>query len=91
MLRYGVILLPDNTHTARKTQELLRKFKSGATPLQPRFGTQSGTRFSSDIDVKTTAENWLKGQGRNFYRDGLNKFVLCSDKCLNRFGDYVEK
>ncbi|GBN31486.1 hypothetical protein AVEN_33003-1 [Araneus ventricosus] len=27
MLSDGVILLHDNTHTARKTQELLRKFK----------------------------------------------------------------
>ncbi|GBO37040.1 hypothetical protein AVEN_174791-1 [Araneus ventricosus] len=48
--------------------------------IQPRNGRQrlfpfwklkehlSGTRFSSDSDVKTAAENWLKGQGRDFYR-----------------------
>ncbi|GBL72611.1 hypothetical protein AVEN_74287-1 [Araneus ventricosus] len=51
----------------------------------------SGARFSSDSDVKTAAENWLNGQGHDFYPARLNKLVLRSDKYLNRFGDYVEK
>ncbi|GBM41528.1 hypothetical protein AVEN_32332-1 [Araneus ventricosus] len=51
----------------------------------------SGKRFTSNSDVKTTAENWLNVQGRDFYQAGLNKLVLRLDKCLNRFGDYVEK
>ncbi|GBL74527.1 hypothetical protein AVEN_235455-1 [Araneus ventricosus] len=51
----------------------------------------SGIRFSSDSDVETAAENWLNGQGRDFYHAGLNKLVLRSDKRLNRFGDYEEK
>ncbi|GBN79891.1 hypothetical protein AVEN_192156-1 [Araneus ventricosus] len=51
----------------------------------------SGTRFSSDSDVKTAAENWLNGQGRDFYQAGLNKMVLRLDKCRNRFGHYVER
>ncbi|GBM09763.1 hypothetical protein AVEN_101808-1 [Araneus ventricosus] len=68
MLSDGVILLHDNSHTARKTQELLRKFKSGATPygpdLAPNLGSKhlSGTRFSSESDVKKVDENWLNGQ-----------------------------
>ncbi|GBL86506.1 hypothetical protein AVEN_194771-1 [Araneus ventricosus] len=59
----------------------------------PNLGSKhlSGTRFFSNNDVKTAAENWLDGQGRDFYQDGLNKLALRSDKCLNRFGDYVEK
>ncbi|GBM49191.1 hypothetical protein AVEN_103804-1 [Araneus ventricosus] len=71
--------------------------KSGATHLQTRFGTQScskhlsGTRFSSESDVKTVVENWLNRQGRDFCHAGLNEWVLRSDKCLNRFGDDVEK
>ncbi|GBN91534.1 hypothetical protein AVEN_189220-1 [Araneus ventricosus] len=42
--------------------------KSGASPLRPdlapNLGSKhlSGTRFSSDSDVKTVAENWLNGQ-----------------------------
>ncbi|GBN83668.1 hypothetical protein AVEN_109361-1 [Araneus ventricosus] len=67
-------------------------------PIQPRFGTQSGFQtliwnkvFSSNSDVKTAAEDWFNGQGRDFYQAGLNKLVLSSDKCLNRFGDYAKK
>ncbi|GBM03570.1 hypothetical protein AVEN_203152-1 [Araneus ventricosus] len=48
----------------------------------------SGTSLSSDSDVKTAAENWLNGQGRDFYQSGRSKLVLRSDKCRNRFGDY---
>ncbi|GBM47835.1 hypothetical protein AVEN_5211-1 [Araneus ventricosus] len=98
MLSDGVVLPRDNTHTARKTQELLQKFKckSGATSIQARFAPNlgskhlSGAKFSSNSDVKTTAQNWFNGQGRDFFQSWLNKFVL-SDKCLNRFGDYVGK
>ncbi|GBL81528.1 hypothetical protein AVEN_143778-1 [Araneus ventricosus] len=48
-------------------------------------------RLSSDSDVKTVAENWLNGKGCNFCQAELHKLVLRSDKCLNIFGDYVEK
>ncbi|GBL90435.1 hypothetical protein AVEN_178862-1 [Araneus ventricosus] len=65
MLSDDVILLHVNTHTACKTQELLRSSsgKSGATPLlpdsAPNLGSQhlSGTRFSSESDVKIVVEN----------------------------------
>ncbi|GBO21657.1 hypothetical protein AVEN_213958-1 [Araneus ventricosus] len=59
----------------------------------PNLGSKhyAGTMFSSEADVKTVVENWLNGQGRDFYQAGLNKLVLRSDKCPNRFGDYVEK
>ncbi|GBM30031.1 hypothetical protein AVEN_169149-1, partial [Araneus ventricosus] len=72
--------------------------KSGATipcspDSAPNLGSKhlSGTMISSEIDVKTVVENWLNGQRRDFYQAGLNKLVLSSDKCLNRFGDYVEQ
>ncbi|GBM70590.1 hypothetical protein AVEN_161391-1 [Araneus ventricosus] len=51
----------------------------------------SGTRFHSDSDVQTSAENRFDGLERDFYKARLNKLVLRSNKCLNRFGDYVEK
>ncbi|GBN89366.1 hypothetical protein AVEN_173839-1 [Araneus ventricosus] len=100
MLSDGVILLYDNTHIARKTQELLQKFKREfwshppySPGMVPNLGSRhlSGTRFSSNSDMKTVVENWLNGQGRDFYQAGLNKLVLRLDKCLNRFGDYVKK
>ncbi|GBM72348.1 hypothetical protein AVEN_46524-1 [Araneus ventricosus] len=94
MLSDGVILSHDNTHTASKTQEVLYKFKwevcrqlpSYSLDLAPNLGSKhlSGTRFSSGSDVKTTAENYLNGQGRNFYQVGLNKLDQSSDECLNR-------
>ncbi|GBM83728.1 hypothetical protein AVEN_261315-1 [Araneus ventricosus] len=83
-------LVHDNDHTARKTQELLKKFKwkSVAILIQPRFDKHlAGTMCSSDSDVKTAAENWVNGQGRDFYQAELNKLFLRSDECLNRFGD----
>ncbi|GBM97820.1 hypothetical protein AVEN_217311-1 [Araneus ventricosus] len=67
--------------------------KSGSPDLASYLGPKHlyGRSFSSNNDVKTAAENWFNGQGRDFYRAGLNKLVLRLDKCLNRFGDYVEK
>ncbi|GBO28449.1 hypothetical protein AVEN_119766-1 [Araneus ventricosus] len=95
MLSDGV-LLHDNTHIAHKTQELLQEGSLEPPPIQPKFGNLgskhlSGTRFSLSSDVKTTAENSLQGQGHHFYQAVLNKLVLRSDKCLNRFDDYEEK
>ncbi|GBL93448.1 hypothetical protein AVEN_59657-1 [Araneus ventricosus] len=96
----GVILLHDNIHTARKTQELIRKFKwevwsqhhPDSPDSAPNLGSKlfSGTRFSSESDVKQCLElaQWT---GRDFCQAVLNKLVLRSDKCLNRFGDSVEK
>ncbi|GBM35639.1 hypothetical protein AVEN_131913-1 [Araneus ventricosus] len=46
--------------------------KSGATPYSPASAPNlcskhlSGTRFSSESDVKTAAQNWFNGQGRDF-------------------------
>ncbi|GBN24963.1 hypothetical protein AVEN_178696-1 [Araneus ventricosus] len=71
--------------------------KTGVTPYSPdsvpNLGSKhlSGTRFSSESDVKTFFENWLIVLGRDFCQAGLNKWVLSSGKCLNRFGDYVAK
>ncbi|GBN92364.1 hypothetical protein AVEN_72419-1, partial [Araneus ventricosus] len=79
ILSNDVILLYDNTHTARKTQELLQKFKLElwshppySPDLAPNLGSKhlSGIRLSSNSDLKTASENWLNGQGRDFYQGG---------------------
>ncbi|GBN11154.1 Dual oxidase [Araneus ventricosus] len=66
MLSDGVILLHDNTHTARKTQECLRKFKweVWSPDSAPNLGSKhlSGTSFYSESDVKTVVENSFNGQ-----------------------------
>ncbi|GBN76658.1 hypothetical protein AVEN_15846-1 [Araneus ventricosus] len=101
MLSDGEILQHDNTHTASKTQQLLQKVNGkpgamGGAPYSPDFAPNLGskhlskTRISSNSNVKTAAENWLNGQGRDFHQAGLNKLVLLSYKCLNKFDDYAE-
>ncbi|GBM56046.1 hypothetical protein AVEN_34742-1 [Araneus ventricosus] len=72
----------NSSRKSRATQHIVQIRK-------PNLGSKhlSGTRFSSNIDVKTTAENCES----DVYHAGLNKLVLCSDKCPNRFGEYVDK
>ncbi|GBN59480.1 hypothetical protein AVEN_96114-1 [Araneus ventricosus] len=94
----GVNLLHDNTYNARKTQELMRKFKwevwsPSADQIRhpiwvPDTYLEQGSLQS---DGKADVDNWLNGQGRDFCEVGLNELVLRSDKCRNRFGDYVEQ
>jgi hypothetical protein len=37
-------------------------------------------------------QKWLREQGVvSFYRQGLANLIVCYDKCLNKFGNYVEK
>jgi histone-lysine N-methyltransferase SETMAR len=51
----------------------------------------SGHKFASDDGVKTAVMRWLKSQGTEFYKAGINKLVPQLDKCLNLGGDYVVK
>ncbi|GBN98397.1 hypothetical protein AVEN_267047-1 [Araneus ventricosus] len=51
----------------------------------------SGRKFSSDDQVQTTVLSWLYDQRAIFYRQGIERLVQHSDKCLQRLGDYVEK
>ncbi|GBM28537.1 hypothetical protein AVEN_70133-1 [Araneus ventricosus] len=75
MLSDVVNLLHYNTHTARKTQKLGQKFKwevwshlPYSPDLAPNLRSKHlyGTRFPSNSDVKTAAENWLNEQGCDF-------------------------
>ncbi|GBM04664.1 hypothetical protein AVEN_75615-2-1, partial [Araneus ventricosus] len=73
-------------------RRMVSRWPSDYFPLPKLKVHSSSPRFSSNSrDMKTAAENWLNGQGRDFDQAGLNKLVLSSDKCLNIFGDYVEK
>ncbi|GBM20687.1 hypothetical protein AVEN_105931-1 [Araneus ventricosus] len=71
--------------------------KSEATPMQPRFGTQCGFQTLIWNKVlfrhrcKNSCRELAQWTGRDLCQAGLNELVLRSDKCLNRFGDYVEK
>jgi hypothetical protein len=41
--------------------------------------------------VENETRNWLTNLNANFYAEGILKLVSHWDKCLNLFGDYVEK
>jgi hypothetical protein len=36
-------------------------------------------------------QKWLWEQDVSFYHYGLKNLVVCYDKCLNKFGNYVKK
>ncbi|GFT37723.1 hypothetical protein TNCV_1754791 [Trichonephila clavipes] len=46
---------------------------------------------SSDSAVKASTKIWLRGKGPDSFQNGLNTFVLRTDKCQNRLVDCVEK
>jgi len=50
-----------------------------------------GTKFPSEEEIKNTVSDWLKGQSKEFYREGTQKLVHRWQKCVAVQGDYVEK
>jgi hypothetical protein len=48
-------------------------------------------RFSSDDEVKTAVQHWVKTLAANFFDKGIQKLVPLYDKRLSLGGDYVEK
>jgi hypothetical protein len=46
-----------------------------------------GKRFASDHEAENDTRKWLTNLDTNLYAEG----ILNWDKCLNLFGDYVEK
>ncbi|GBM24214.1 hypothetical protein AVEN_22554-1 [Araneus ventricosus] len=90
----GNVMQKDGTiaQHARDLHRMTSRWPSDYS-LFPKFKEHtSGTRIYSDNGVKLNyAGNWLNGKGHDFYQARLNKLVLCSDKCLHIFDDYVEK
>jgi hypothetical protein len=48
-------------------------------------------RMETDAEVKETVTAWLNGLAAEFYDEGTVKLLSRLDKCLNLYGDYVEK
>ncbi|GBO19590.1 hypothetical protein AVEN_134987-1 [Araneus ventricosus] len=72
----GIVMQEDDiiTQHAICLRRMASRWRSDYFLLSKLKEHLSGTKFSSDSDVKTAAENWLNGQGRDFYQAGLNKF-----------------
>jgi histone-lysine N-methyltransferase SETMAR len=88
LLATGVLLLHDNAwpHIATATQKLLQRFRwtiLDHPPYSPDLAPSdfhlfpapkdhhSGHKFASD-DVKTAVTGWVKSQGTEFYKAGIN-------------------
>jgi hypothetical protein len=48
-------------------------------------------RFSSDNELKTAVQHWVKTLAADLFDEGIQKLVSRYDKCLNLGVDYVEK
>jgi len=51
----------------------------------------SGEHFSDDGAVERALCMWFREQPQEFYAAGFQGLVKWWDKCLNLFGDYIEK
>ncbi|GFV89672.1 histone-lysine N-methyltransferase SETMAR [Trichonephila clavipes] len=50
-----------------------------------------GKRFDTADEVKKEVQDWLSSQAADVYDLGIKKLVERYDKCLNKYGKYVEK
>lgn len=93
-------------HTAQRTSQLLTKFKWDVfdhPPYSPDLAPSdfhlfpymkrwlASRRFANDGELQNAVTGWLRSQAADFYAEGISKTVKRYDKCLNLFGDYVEK
>jgi hypothetical protein len=49
-----------------------------------------GKRMGSNEEVKKTVKDWFNGLAADLYNAGIQKLIT-QHKCLNLYGDYVEK
>ncbi|GFW50634.1 uncharacterized protein TNCV_2889361 [Trichonephila clavipes] len=60
--------------------------------LFPRMKNWLATqRFDNDKELRVRVTEWLRSQVEEFYDKGISKLIHRYDKCLNLFGDYLEK
>ena len=93
-------------HTSVKTLEWLHKYNweilqhpAYSPDLAPSdyhlFGPLkrelSGQGFTTDNELKDAVMQFFSQHDASFYRGGIMALVDRWDKCLNKFGDYVEK
>jgi len=62
-----------------------------ATAIVPLKHHLSGERFPDDDAVERAVRAWFRQQPKEFYATAFHGLVKRRDKCLNLYGDYVEK
>lgn len=93
-------------HSANMTKDLLKKFKWEVfehPPYSPDLAPSDyhlfrelkswlgGQRFATNEELQDAVKTYLSSLAATFFEEGIEKLVSRYDKCLNRFGDYVEK
>ncbi len=93
-------------HTAKVTKKLLEQFRwevLSHPPQSPDLAPSdfhlflhlknhlAGKIFSDNDEVIKEVANWFNSQAAAFYDVGIGNLVSTCDKCINKFGDYVEK
>ena len=93
-------------HTSRAVRALLSEFRWEILPHPPYSPDLApsdfflfpnlknhlkGTRFSSLDDAKNATKTYLRGQGPEFYSNGLMRWKYRLNKCIDANGSYIEK
>jgi hypothetical protein len=50
-----------------------------------------GRQFTTDSEVQQAVVSWLQVLDTDFFYAGIDALVYRWDKCLGKYGDYVEK
>ena len=50
-----------------------------------------GVCFKSSDKAKHAAKKWIRNQSAEFFKNGINGWKHCLEKCINHDGGYVEK
>lgn len=51
----------------------------------------AGQKFTCKNEGKTAFRQWFRMQPKKFYQWEISNLVLRLDKCLNQYGEYMEK
>ena len=93
-------------HTANLTIETIKSLGFEVLPHPPYspdhgpsdyylFGlmkkAQKGQKFSSDLELKESVQNWLGNQPKDFYKKGIYKLIDRWKECILMQGSYFEK
>lgn len=93
-------------HSAAATQRLLQQFQWDIfdhPPYSPDLAPSDfhlfpdlkkwlgGRRFETNEELQDKVKTYFSSLAATFYEEGIEKLVHRYDKCLNMYGDYVEK
>jgi hypothetical protein len=68
----------------------MRRFEKTEDALfSPTYRFLAAELFSSDDEVKTAVQHWVKTLAADFFDEGIQKLVPPYDRCLSSDGDFM--